>query len=65
MGRSKIFEPIGYGIALFSFVFSLIFFYRDNAAFMGSFAAALMAAGLFWVSYIILRIFILAFKDPY
>lgn len=63
MEKNKIFEPIGYAVAAASFLFSLVVFYRDNAAFMGSFAAALLAAGLIWVSYIIIRIFILAFKS--
>ena len=62
MEQEKIFEPIGYAIAAISFVFSVLFFYRDNAAFMGSVAAALMAAGLIWVSYIIIRVFVLAIK---
>lgn len=62
MENDRIFEPIGYAIALISFLFSWLFFYSSNAAFIGSFAAALMAAGLFWVSYIIIRIFVLAIR---
>lgn len=61
--KYKLFEPTGYILAGASFLFSLILFYNDTDAFLGSVAAALLAAGLFWISYIILRFFILAFKS--
>lgn len=63
MENKKYFEPIGYAVAVGTFFFSLLIFYRDNAAFLGSLAAALMAAGLVWATYIVIRIFILALNS--
>lgn len=62
MFQEKIFEPIGYIIGAATFLFSLFLFYSDTSVFWGSFAAALIAAGLIWVSYVILRIFFLALR---
>ena len=62
MFQNKLFEPTGFIIAAASFLFSLILFYRDNNSFFGSAFAALMAAALFWATYILLRLIILAFR---
>ena len=62
MFSDKIFEPIGVIVAAATFLFSLILFYTDTATFWGSVFAALLAGGLTWVTYVILRIFYLAVK---
>lgn len=43
-------------------IVSFIVFATQSADLMGSFFAALMAAGLFWISYIILRWMVLALR---
>jgi hypothetical protein len=63
MYRNKLIEPIGFIIALATFLFSLILFYSNTGMFWGSFAAALLAAGLFWISYVILRLVVLTFRS--
>ena len=63
MLREKLFEANGYILAAASFFFSLILFYNDTGMFLGSFAAALMAAGLFWGTYLIMRFVYLVFKS--
>ena len=63
MFKNKLFEPTGFIIAAATLLFSLILFYNDTNAFLGSFAAALMAAGLTWATNIILRLVFLAFRN--
>lgn len=63
MFQNKIIEPIGIILAAACFLFSLYLFYSDTATFGGSLAAALLAAGLFWVMYVIIRMVVLAFKE--
>lgn len=43
-------------------VFSFLLFLSDTNELMGSLAAALMAAGLAWVSYVIIRWLIMAMR---
>lgn len=62
MNNDKIIEPIGFIAAFVTFIFSLILFYTDNSMFLGSLAAAVMASGLAWSTYIILRWVLLAFR---
>lgn len=62
MFRGKLFEPTGFIIAVATLIFSLILFYNETEAFLGSLAAALMAAGLFWITYLILRFVWITFK---
>lgn len=62
MFRDNIIEPIGFIVAGATFLFSLILFYSDTKVFWGSFAAALIAAGLFWATYVLLRVFFLAIR---
>jgi hypothetical protein len=63
MYKNKIIEPGGLVIAAATFLFSLILFYNDTGAFLGSVAAALLAAGLIWISYVILRLIIITFRS--
>ncbi|MEI8124251.1 MAG: hypothetical protein WCG42_00670 [Parachlamydiaceae bacterium] len=62
MFQNRIIEPFGFIFAAATFLFSLYLFYTDTSTFWGSFAAALMAAGLLWMMYVILRIVFLTFK---
>ena len=62
MNSGKIIEPIGYIIAAATLIFSLILFYSDTGQFLGSLGAAILAAGLVWVSYVITRMLWLALK---
>lgn len=62
MFDSKIIEPIGFIVAVLTLVFSFFLFYSENGVLFGSLGAAAMAAGLTWVSYVILRIFLLALR---
>jgi hypothetical protein len=62
MFRDQVIEPFGFILAAAVALFSLILFYSDNQEFLGSFYAALMASGLTWVTYIILRWVLLAFR---
>lgn len=59
---NKIIESNGFIVAGLTAIFSLGLFYSENQSFFGSLFAALIAAGLIWVTYIILRIFFLALK---
>lgn len=63
MFRGKLFEPTGFIIAAVTLLFSLILFYSDTHSFLGSFAAALMAAALAWMTYLILRFIWITFKS--
>lgn len=60
MNKDKVIEPIGYIVAACTLLFSLILFYSDNGMFLDSLMAALIASGLAWVTYIILRWAVLA-----
>lgn len=62
MYKSTIIEPIGFILAGITLVFSLFLFYSDTTQFMGSLMAALLAAALVWVTYIILRWVLLAIR---
>lgn len=62
MLHNRIIEPFGFILAIASLVFSFFFFTSDNAEPMGSLFAAVMTAGLVWVSYVILRWFYLALR---
>jgi len=63
MYRDKIIEPIGFFVALAALLFSFFLFYSDTGVFLGSFGVALMAAGLAWITYIILRWILLATRE--
>lgn len=62
MFSDKIFEPTGVIVALATLIFSLILFYNDTNVFLGSLMAALLAAALVWMTYVILRLVVLAFR---
>jgi len=62
MYRNQLFEPFGYVIAAVSALFSFILFYNDTGTLWGSLFAALMAAALFWLTYVVIRLIFLAFK---
>lgn len=62
MFRDKLFEPTGVIIAAATLIFSLILFYNDTNIFLGSLFAALLASGLTWMTYVILRLVLLAFR---
>lgn len=48
------FDRLGMIIAGSTLIFSLILFFLQNGEFFGSLAAALLATGLVWITYIIL-----------
>lgn len=63
MFKDKIIEPTGFIVAIATAIFSLILFYSQTQMFFGSVMAALIASALCWVTYIILRWVILAFRE--
>jgi len=63
MFRGNLFEPTGFVIAAASFLFSLFLFYNNSGSFSGSVFAALMSAGLFYISYIILRFVMITYRS--
>jgi hypothetical protein len=50
-------------IAGATLLISFLIFFRDTKQFMGSLVAALMTAGLVWVTYLVLRWLLLANRD--
>lgn len=48
------FDRVGIIVAGSTFIFSLILFFLQNGEFLGSLAAAILATGLAWPTYIIL-----------
>ena len=63
MFRTKLIEPTGFIIAAATFLLSLFLFYNDTDSFLGSFMAAWMAAGLIWLSYLIIRFVLITFRS--
>ena len=61
--KYKIIEPIGFILAAITGVFSLILFFSQTRVFWGSLLAALMAAAWVWMTYLILRWVLLAFRE--
>lgn len=62
METGKIIDRTSYIIAAATFLFSLILFYTDNGMFLGSLGAALLAAGLAWMTFVILKLLWLALR---
>lgn len=62
MEHNKLIEPIGFVVAGATFLYSFFLFYYDTAVFGGSLAAALLAAGLMWMTYVILRLVMLTIR---
>lgn len=62
MDQIKLFERTGYVIAGVSLLVSWLLFYSENGVFVGSFFAAVLAAGLFWMTYIMLRLVWMTFR---
>lgn len=44
-------------------VFALLLFFSQTNELMGSFAAAILAAGLAWIAYVLMRWLILSFRS--
>lgn len=63
MKSSKLIETKGYIVAGVSLLFSWLLFYSDSKDILNSFFAALMAAGITWMAYVIIRLVYLALKD--
>lgn len=57
------FDRTGVIIAGSTLAFSLILFYLQNGEFLGSLAAAILASGLAWCSYVILAWMYLAIRN--
>lgn len=62
MPINKIVDSTGFIVAGISGIFSLLLFYRNTDSFWGSLGAAIIAAGLIWLSYVIMRLLVLALK---
>ena len=58
--RKAMFDRTGLIIAVATFIFSVILFSSQNHDIPGSIFAGLIAAGMFWIAYAILRWFYLA-----
>jgi len=59
----KIVDHLSYIVAAATLLGSFFIFFRDTGKFAGSFAAALMTAGLVWATYIVLRWLLLAKRE--
>lgn len=59
---TDIIDQKGYLFSSIFFLFSLFLFYQDSQDFWNSLVASLLAAGLFWLSYIFFRLIYLTFK---
>lgn len=64
MYRNRIIEPIGFIVALATLIFSFFFITFDTAQPSKSFVAAVLTAGLAWITYVLLRCVILALRKP-
>lgn len=62
MRKNRIIEPFGLVLAFAALVFSFFFFTSDNSEPMGSLVAAILTAGLVWVTYVLLRWLVLALR---
>ncbi len=63
MNREHLLDRLGFILTGIFFIFSLILFFNYTKAFIGSCVAALLAAALFWVSYVLIRLVVLAFRN--
>lgn len=63
MHKNLFIEPIGPILALVTLVVCWWLFTSDTAMALSSFVAALMTSALVWISYIIIRWFILATRE--
>lgn len=62
MTKNDIFNYPGLVISIAVWIAGFIIFFRDTGEWIGSFSAAALLAGLFWVSYVIVRWLVMAFK---
>lgn len=62
MGQFRLVDKTSFVIALLFFIFSFFLFYSDTGMMWYSVLAAVIAAGLVWGTYIMLRLCILAFR---
>lgn len=62
MEKKEIINQTSYIFAGIMLIFSFYLFYNDTHLFWKSLWAAVLAAGLFWVSYVLVRWLILAFR---
>ncbi len=60
MGKEVLIDRFSFVVAIITLIFGLILFFSQTGEFIGSLSAALLAAGLAWVSYIFLRWLVLA-----
>lgn len=63
MKNSPIINQTSYLFAGIMLIFSFLLFYNDTQLFWKSLAAAVLAAALFWVSYVLVRWLILALRN--
>lgn len=62
MDDFPVFDTVGVIVALSTLIFSQFLFWSYTGEFVGSFAAAVIASFLVWISYVILKWLVLAFK---
>lgn len=62
MSRYRIFDLYGVLVAIAALIFSFFFFTADNAEPMGSLMAAIITAGLAWMTYVGIRLLVLVFR---
>lgn len=62
MEKKEIVNQTSYIFAAIMLVFSFFLFYNDTHLLWKSFFAAILAAGLFWISYVLVRWLILALR---
>jgi len=61
-GKPKVFEWLGYTVALVTFFFSIVVFYHYSDDLYYSWLAAFLSAMLVWLSYIIIRMLVMAMR---
>lgn len=60
--QNNFIEPIGMMVGALAGIFSFLLFYSYSGSFWGSLFGALISAVWFWMTYLILRWVVMAFK---
>ena len=63
MEKEKVIEPIGFIVAITSFIFSFLIYFYYSFELLGSLFAAFLTAAIVWATYIVLRWVYLAIRE--
>jgi hypothetical protein len=62
MDQNQIIDRTGVTIGIVTLIFSFILFISQSQMFVGSLFAAVLSAGLAWLTYIVVRLLVLTFS---